>query len=63
MKEEYNIWKIQKTMREKIKNILIILFLYIFNFIFYYLLFIIALYKINKKILNLIFINFEYNII
>ena len=34
IREKYNIRKIQKTMREKIKNILIILFLYIFNFIF-----------------------------
>jgi len=36
MREEYNIWETQKTMENKIKNILIILFLYIFDFIFYY---------------------------
>jgi len=55
MREKYNIWKTQKTMEEKIKNILIIFVsLYIW---FYVLLFIIVLYKI-KKILNLIFTNF-----
>jgi len=38
MRDKYNIRGTQKTMGEKIKNILIILFLYIFDFMFYYLL-------------------------
>jgi len=36
MRDEYNIWETQKTMEEKIKNILIILFLYIFDYLLLY---------------------------
>jgi len=51
--------KTQKTIWKKIKIILTIFF--IFNFILYYLLKLNdVLYKKNKKIPNLFFINFQY---
>jgi len=48
-------------MRENIKNILIIFYFLLFNFIFYYLLILnVIIYKRNKNIHNLIFINKIY---
>jgi len=52
--------KTQKIMWRKIKIILTIFFFIIFNFILYYLLILnVVFYKRNKKIPNLIFINFQ----